>query len=219
MPNKLQNINDLAMATTLQITSSPDDWMDFLDTASANYKYSFNDQVLIFAQKPNATACADINTWNTRLHRWIKKGSKGIALVQNNGYGNSLRHVFDISDTYDKFGRSHTFDKNINNVYDKENRKNLEGGNVNGENHISQRLRLSDTRLNSENKAASELGQIRNNNREISTKEIRTDSNETSRTESSKREDETRKSNAWVGLMNNFKNQAEEIIYQEIIYN
>ena len=132
-------------------------------------------------------------------------------------------------------------------IYDKENRKNLEGGNVNGENHISQRLRLSDTRLNSENKAASELGQIRNNenelskrtqertiygvngqrdtdraltgNREISTKEIRTDSNETSRTESSKREDETRKSNAWVGLMNNFKNQAEEIIYQEIIYN
>ena len=105
MANKLQNINDLAMETTLQITNSPYDWMNFLNTAANNYKYSFNDQVLIFAQKPDATACADINTWNARLHRWIKKGSRGIALVQNNGYGNSLRHVFDISDTYDNFGR------------------------------------------------------------------------------------------------------------------
>lgn len=120
MANKLQNINDLAMETTLQITNSPDDWMNFLNTAANNYKYSFNDQVLIFAQKPEATACADMNTWNTKLHRWIKKGSKGIALVQNNGYGNSLRHVFDISDTYDKFGRqvpiwkiNHKFDNEI----------------------------------------------------------------------------------------------------------
>lgn len=120
MANKLQNINDLAMETTLQITNSPDDWMNFLNTAANNYKYSFNDQVLIFSQKPEATACADMNTWNTRLHRWIKKGSRGIALVQNNGYGNSLRHVFDISDTYDNFGRqvpiwsiNHNFDNEI----------------------------------------------------------------------------------------------------------
>lgn len=120
MANKLQNINDLAMETTLQITNSPYDWMNFLNTAANNYKYSFNDQVLIFAQKPDATACADINTWNARLHRWIKKGSRGIALVQNNGYGNSLRHVFDISDTYDNFGRQvpiwslkHNFDYEI----------------------------------------------------------------------------------------------------------
>ena len=141
MPNKLQNINDLAIATTLQVTSSSDDWMDFLDTASANYKYSFNDQVLIFAQKPDATACADINTWNTKLHRWIKKGSKGIALVQNNGYGNSLRHVFDISDTYDKFGRQVPI-WSLNHNYDNEIIESLENtfGNLEAKENLAEAI-------------------------------------------------------------------------------
>ena len=106
MTNKLQQIKDLSFETSKEITSTPEKWLEFLDTASNNYKYSFQDQVLIYAQRPDATACADINTWNTRLHRWIQKGAKGIALITNDGTSNSLRHVFDISDTYDKFGRN-----------------------------------------------------------------------------------------------------------------
>ena len=106
MANKLQQIKDLSFETSKEITSTPEKWLEFLDTASNNYKYSFQDQVLIYAQRPYATACADINTWNTRLHRWIQKGAKGIALITNDGTSNSLRHVFDISDTYDKFGRN-----------------------------------------------------------------------------------------------------------------
>ena len=105
MANKLQQIKDLSFETSKEITSTPEKWLEFLDTASNNYKYSFQDQVLIYAQRPDATACADINTWNTKLHRWIQKGAKGIALITNDGTSNSLRHVFDISDTYDKFGR------------------------------------------------------------------------------------------------------------------
>ena len=106
MANKLQQIKDLSFETSKEITSTTEKWLEFLDTASNNYKYSFQDQVLIYAQRPDATACADINTWNTRLHRWIQKGAKGIALITNDGTSNSLRHVFDISDTYDKFGRN-----------------------------------------------------------------------------------------------------------------
>lgn len=106
MANKLQQIRDLSLETSKEITSTPEKWLEFLDTASNNYKYSFQEQVLIYAQRPDATACADINTWNTKLHRWIQKGAKGIALITNDGTSNSLRHVFDISDTYDKFGRN-----------------------------------------------------------------------------------------------------------------
>lgn len=105
MANKLQQIKDLSFETSKEITSTPEKWLEFLNNASNNYKYSFQDQVLIYAQRPDATACADINTWNTKLHRWIQKGAKGIALITNDGTSNSLRHVFDISDTYDKFGR------------------------------------------------------------------------------------------------------------------
>lgn len=105
MPNKLQMITELSNETIKEITKSPHNWINFLDTASNNYKYSFNDQILIYAQRPDAKVCAEMETWNRRLHRWIKKGAKGIALLQNkNGYL-SLRHVFDIADTYDKFER------------------------------------------------------------------------------------------------------------------
>ena len=99
MANKLQQIKDLSFETSKEITSTPEKWLEFLNNASNNYKYSFQDQVLIYAQRPDATACADINTWNTKLHRWIQKGAKGIALITNDGTSNSLRHVFDISDT------------------------------------------------------------------------------------------------------------------------
>ncbi len=71
----------------------------FLSTAAWNYKYPFQDQLLIYAQRPDATACASIDVWNKRLNRWVKRGAKGIALIEDRGNHFGLRHVFDISDT------------------------------------------------------------------------------------------------------------------------
>ena len=100
MPNKYQLLNEMARETLKEITSKPEEWMKFLDTASSNYKYDFNEQVLIYAQKPDATACAEIEIWNKRLKRWVTKGAKGIALISLQDGRNIIRHVFDISDTY-----------------------------------------------------------------------------------------------------------------------
>lgn len=100
MSNKYQLINEMASETLKEITQNGESWIKFLNTASNNYKYSFNEQVLIYAQKPNATACADIETWNKKLRRWVNKGAKGIALLSMENGRNVLRHVFDISDTH-----------------------------------------------------------------------------------------------------------------------
>ncbi len=106
MPNKYQLVNEIAKETLKEITKSGEDWVNFLKTASNNYKYSFNEQVLIYAQKPNATACADIETWNNRLKRWVNKGAKGIALISIENGRSVLRHVFDISDTHSGINRN-----------------------------------------------------------------------------------------------------------------
>ena len=100
MPSKYQLVNEMANEILKDITSSSENWIKFLNTASNNYKYSFNEQVLIYAQKPNATACADIETWNKKLKRWVNRGAKGIALISIENGRNVLRHVFDISDTH-----------------------------------------------------------------------------------------------------------------------
>ena len=100
MANKYQLINEMASETLKEITQNGESWIKFLNTASNNYKYSFNEQVLIYAQKPNAIACADIETWNKTLRRWVNKGAKGIALLSMENGRNVLRHVFDISDTH-----------------------------------------------------------------------------------------------------------------------
>lgn len=81
--------------------------MSFLDTAAQNYKYSFQEQVLIHAQKPSATACAEIGTWN-QLGRWVNKGTKGIALLVDRDIPYKLRYVFDVSDTNSRAGREIT---------------------------------------------------------------------------------------------------------------
>ena len=100
MPNKYQLINEIANDTLKEITRSSENWIKFLNTASNNYKYSFSEQVLIYAQKPEATACAEIEIWNKRLKRWVNKGAKGIALISIENGRNTIRHVFDISDTH-----------------------------------------------------------------------------------------------------------------------
>lgn len=106
MASKLRLITDLYGETLTQISKNPDDWMSFLECAAMNYKYPFNDQVLIYAQRPEAVACVKIEAWNKQVGRWVNRGAKGIALLsEDNGYTN-LRYVFDIADTNSKFGKS-----------------------------------------------------------------------------------------------------------------
>ncbi len=100
MTNKLQRISELAAKTAKTVTQSTDNWKQYLTVASRLYKYSFDDQLLLYAQKPDATACASMELWNKKMHRWVKAGSKGIALIHKDGSGRPyLEHVFDVSDT------------------------------------------------------------------------------------------------------------------------
>jgi len=104
MPSKYQIISELASQTARDIISKAERYTDFLVTAANNYKYSFKEQLLIHAQKPDATACAEIETWN-RLGRWVNKGTRGIALLVDRDTPYKLRHVFDYSDTNSRAGR------------------------------------------------------------------------------------------------------------------
>lgn len=97
MARTYKEVHEIWKEQSFKITSSPENWISFLNTASWHYKYSFEDQILIYAQRPNATACAAFDEWNDKMHRYIRRGSKGIALLADNGY--SLRYVFDIADT------------------------------------------------------------------------------------------------------------------------
>ena len=107
MPSKYKIIMEMASQTARDVTSNAERYTDFLMTAANNYKYSFKEQLLIHAQKPEATACAEIETWN-RLGRWVNKGTKGIALLVDRDIPYKLRHVFDISDTNSRAGRTIT---------------------------------------------------------------------------------------------------------------
>ena len=107
MPSKYRIILEMASQTARDIVSNADRYTDFLITAANNYKYSFKEQLLIHAQKPDATACAEIDTWN-KLGRWVNKGTKGIALLIDRDVPYKLRHVFDISDTNSRAGRNIT---------------------------------------------------------------------------------------------------------------
>ena len=97
--NKLEYVSHLLEETSRSIVADKSSWIKFLDTASYVFKYNFADQILIHAQRPHATACATYEVWNDKMNRWIKRGSKGIALLSDNHAGYALRYVFDISDT------------------------------------------------------------------------------------------------------------------------
>lgn len=99
LTKKEKQINELYVETTLDIGKNADNWISFLKRAGYNYKYRFDEQVLIYAQKPDAIACAETKIWNKRLKRWINKGSKGIALITERNGELGLRFVFDVSDT------------------------------------------------------------------------------------------------------------------------
>ncbi|HAE44453.1 MAG TPA: adenine methyltransferase [Lachnospiraceae bacterium] len=100
MATKLLLIEQLSDEAARDLSASPENWMRFLDTASRVYKYTFPEQLLIYAQRPEATACASMEIWNKKMFRWVKKGSKGIALIDTSGSRNRLRYVFDVADTF-----------------------------------------------------------------------------------------------------------------------
>lgn len=99
LTRKEQQIANLYYETILEVGKSVDNWLSFLKRASYNYKYRFDEQLLIYAQRPDAIACAETIIWNKKLKRWINKGSKGIALITEKQGELGLRFVFDISDT------------------------------------------------------------------------------------------------------------------------
>ena len=99
MPAKVDTYLDLARETARGLAGSVGAWTAFLDTASRLYKYPFADQLMIHAQRPGATACASYEVWNDTMRRYVRRGAKGIALVDNSGDAPRLRYVFDIADT------------------------------------------------------------------------------------------------------------------------
>lgn len=103
MAQNVGRYRELTIETKKLITSSGKQWMNYLETASWNYKYSFAEQVLIFAQRPGATACADFQTWNRQLNRSIRNGAKGIGLLVDVNGQAKIRYVFDISDTRSRY--------------------------------------------------------------------------------------------------------------------
>ena len=101
MANKLYAMELLTEEVAKDVAANPQEWMRFLNTASRLYRYTFPEQLLIYAQRPGATAVASMEIWNQKMYRWIKKGSKGIALIDNtSGPKTKLRYVFDVQDTY-----------------------------------------------------------------------------------------------------------------------
>lgn len=104
MPRKDEFLSQLLSSKTQEIVSSPRNYTAFLQTAAQNYKYRFQEQVLIHAQRPDATACAEIGVWN-RLGRWVNRGATGIALLRDPNLPYRIRYVFDVSDTNSRENR------------------------------------------------------------------------------------------------------------------
>ena len=107
MPNKLQAYAEQAERTARQITGSHLAWTAFLTTAARLYKYPYNEQLMIYMQRPEATACAEYDFWNEKMGRYVRRGSTGIALIDATGYKPRLKYVFDVSDTGGKENARH----------------------------------------------------------------------------------------------------------------
>ena len=99
MPSKIEEYLALAQRTANGLTRYWESWTDYLTTASRLYKYPFADQLMIYAQRPDATACADFDIWNNRMNRYVRRGAKGIALLDESSGFPRLHYVFDVSDT------------------------------------------------------------------------------------------------------------------------
>ena len=99
MPSKYQEYRQMADTAERQLTSSYKSWTQFLRTAARLYKYPYNEQIMIHAQRPDATACAEYDFWNKKMGRFVRRGSTGIALIDTSGQKPQLRYVFDVADT------------------------------------------------------------------------------------------------------------------------
>ena len=97
---KYDYISTLAQETAANVVKSSDEWMKYLTTAARLYKYPFCDQLLIYAQRPDATACASMDIWNEKMHCWVNRGASGIALIDESAKGKKLKYVFDVSDVH-----------------------------------------------------------------------------------------------------------------------
>ena len=97
---KYQTISALAEYTARNVAQSEDNWKHYLTTAARLYKYPFNEQMLIYAQRPDATACASLETWNEKMNCWVNRGAKGIALIDTDSERPRLKYVFDVSDVH-----------------------------------------------------------------------------------------------------------------------
>ena len=97
---KYDYISTLARETAANVVKSSDEWMKYLTTAARLYKYPFCDQLLIYAQRPDATACASMDIWNEKMHCWVNRGASGIALIDESAKGKKLKYVFDVSDVH-----------------------------------------------------------------------------------------------------------------------
>ena len=99
MMTKTAYYMQMAQEAAAQITGSKEQWTAFLTTSARLYKYPFAEQLMIYKQRPEATACAEYDLWNDRMNRYVKRGSKGIALLDMRGEQPRLRYVFDVADT------------------------------------------------------------------------------------------------------------------------
>ena len=99
MPSKAEFYRQMAEQVSTQLVGSWKEWTAFLTTAARLYKYPFHEQMMIYAQRPDATACADYDVWNSRMNRYVRRGSKGIALLDESSGFPRLHYVFDVSDT------------------------------------------------------------------------------------------------------------------------
>lgn len=97
---KYQTISALAEYTARNVAQSEDNWKYYLTTAARLYKYPFNEQMLIYAQRPDVTACASLETWNEKMNCWVNRGAKGIALIDTDSERPRLKYVFDVSDVH-----------------------------------------------------------------------------------------------------------------------
>lgn len=119
MISKVNYITQLYEESLLDICKSPEEWMKFLTTLSNNYNYSFNNQVLIYMQKPQATACTDITTWNNKFNRWVNRGAKGIATLEEKNGNLNIRYVFDVIDTNGRYFKKWYITKSYENEISK----------------------------------------------------------------------------------------------------
>ena len=102
MSSKIQTLAQLAADTTSRLTGSFTEWTAFLRTAARLYKYPYSEQLFIHAQRPDATACADFDVWNQRMGRAVRRGSRGIAILDTSRGAPQVRYVFDIGDTVER---------------------------------------------------------------------------------------------------------------------